>query len=155
MMKPLTLTLTLILIGTEKALTMMRPHRITSLLRYQVSCCWVSLPRYLTLILILTLTLIGGLMLGLPSEMLRYKGMTPMHFRGLAHASTNRWQHTYSAWVASPACPDEFTVSPSCDPFDPRDVWALQSSFGIADSRMVGWWEELDEVDSLRTYVDP
>jgi len=88
---------------------------------------------------------ISGLMLGLPSEMLRYKGMTPMHFRGLAHASTNRWQHSYTSWAASPDCPEEFAVSPSCDPFDPRDVWALQSAFGIVDSQMIGWWAELEE----------
>jgi hypothetical protein len=93
---------------------------------------------------------ISGLMLGLPAEMLRYPGMTPMHFRGLAHASTNRWQpRGYSlTFTPTKSCPVEYAVSPGCDPFDPRDIWALQSSFGIADSEMVGWWAELDEEES-------
>ena len=66
----------------------------------------------------------------------------------LAHASTNRWQHGNgfsSGGTPTPECPDEYAVSPSCDPFDPRDIWALQSSFGIDQSRMVGWWVELEE----------
>ena len=81
---------------------------------------------------------ISGLALGLTSDMLRYPGMTPMHYRGLAHASTNRWQAiSHSAGFCN--------VSTSCDPFDPRDVWALCESFGIAEATMVGWWRTLEE----------
>jgi hypothetical protein len=36
-------------------------------------------------------------------------------------------------------------VSTSCDAFDPRDIWALQASFGVNASQMVGWWAELEE----------
>ena len=82
---------------------------------------------------------ISGLMFGLAAEMLRYSGMTPMHFRGLAHGMSNRWQPQ----PKGPTCPDEFAVSPACDPFDPRDIWALQDQFGIAESVMVGWWEQV------------
>ena len=91
------------------------------------------------------LTEISGLVFGLPAEMLRYTGSTPMHIRGLAHASTNRWQPSSKGWAPSEACPDEYAVSPSCDPFDRRDIWRLQSSFGIGASQMVGWWVELEE----------
>eukprot|EP01046_Picozoa_sp_COSAG06_P008704 COSAG06_NODE_442_length_15715_cov_16.651639_9_plen_156_part_00 len=70
------------------------------------------------------LTEISGLALGLPSDMLRYAGMTPMHIKGLAHGSTNRWQAiSHAAGCAK-------NISTACDPFDPRDIWALQSSFG-------------------------
>lgn len=51
--------------------------------------------------------------------MLRYPGMTPFHYKGLAHGSTNRWQAiSHAAGCA--------TVSHACDAFDPRDVWAMQ-----------------------------
>jgi hypothetical protein len=70
-----------------------------------------------------------------------------MHFRGLAHASTNRWQHGYkNDWTPTPDCDEEYGVSPACDPFDPRDIWALQSAFGIADSVMIGWWEDQEDL---------
>ena len=85
------------------------------------------------------LTEISGLALGLHSDMLRYAGMTPMHIKGLAHGSTNRWQ------AISHAAGCTKNISTGCDPFDPRDVWALQSSFGISESVMVGWWVELEE----------
>eukprot|EP01052_Picozoa_sp_SAG31_P020207 SAG31_NODE_1510_length_8062_cov_4.204194_1_plen_212_part_00 len=81
---------------------------------------------------------ISGLAFGLPSDMLRYSGMTPMHVRGLAHGSSNRWQ----AISHNAGCTDN--VSVTCDPFDPRDIWALQRKFGIGQARMVGWWEELE-----------
>eukprot|EP01045_Picozoa_sp_COSAG04_P009889 COSAG04_NODE_589_length_12295_cov_12.315513_8_plen_203_part_00 len=85
------------------------------------------------------LTEISGLALGLPSDMLRYPTMTPMHVRGLAHASTNRWQ------AISHAAGCTHNISAACDPFDPRDIWSLQRSFGIEASRMVGWWAEVEE----------
>jgi hypothetical protein len=81
---------------------------------------------------------ISGLAFGLPSDMLRYSGMTPMHIRGLAHGSSNRWQ----AISHNAGCTDN--VSVTCDPFDPRDIWSLQRKFGIGQARMVGWWEELE-----------
>jgi hypothetical protein len=102
---------------------------------------------------------ISGLLLGLTGEMLRYPGMTPMHFRGLAHGMTNRWQHSYKTWEKSTACVEEFAVSPGCDPFDPRDIWALQREFGIERSKMIGWWEDVLAVQSnvenvkVTTYV--
>ena len=46
-------------------------------------------------------------------------GMTPMHFRGMAHASSNRWQ------AISHDANCVHNVSAACDPFDPRDIWAL------------------------------
>jgi hypothetical protein len=72
-------------------------------------------------------------MLGVPAEMLRYRGTgawgsTPMHIRGLAFASTNRWQPNSKSWTPTTACPDMYGISPECDPFDPRDIWALQVS---------------------------
>ena len=110
------------------------------------------------------LTEISGLALGLPSDMLRYPSMTPMHVRGLAHASTNRWQ------AISHAAGCTHNISAACDPFgtrkpllrctphdmmcltrlrmsvsDPRDIWSLQRSFGIEASKMVGWWAEVEE----------
>jgi hypothetical protein len=43
-----------------------------------------------------------------------------MHVRGLAHASSNRWQAiSHNAGCAH-------NISTACDPFDPRDIWALQ-----------------------------
>ena len=102
---------------------------------------------------------ISGLLLGLTSEMLRYPGMTPMHFRGLAHGMTNRWQHSYKTWEKSTECVVEFAVSPGCDPFDPRDIWALQREFEIERSNMIGWWEDVLAVTSnvenvkVTTYV--
>jgi hypothetical protein len=61
---------------------------------------------------------------------------------------TNRWQNpnytTAEPWVETPECVEEYAVSPGCDPFDPRDIWALQREFGIAKAVMVGWWEEED-----------
>ena len=82
---------------------------------------------------------VSGLALGLPSDMLRYAGMTPMHIKGLAHGSTNRWQ----AISHTAGC--THNISTGCDAFDPRDIWALQASFGINASKMVGWWAELEE----------
>ena len=88
-----------------------------------------------------------------------------MHIKGLAHGSTNRWQ------AISHAAGCTKNISTGCDPFDPRDIWALQSSFGeletppvefgavfldltqgvvltgtgITESVMIGWWEELEQ----------
>lgn len=90
-----------------------------------------------------------------------------MHIKGLAHGSSNRWQ------AISHAAGCTKNISTSCDPFDPRDIWALQSSFGelkaclpcrvrgytfgsetqlhwgggagISESVMIGWWAELEE----------
>ena len=77
-----------------------------------------------------------------------------------AHASTNRWQNSFApGWLATAACPAEFAVSPGCDPSDQRDIWALQDSFGIAESATVRWWEEATPVQSsvdavtVTTYV--
>jgi len=71
---------------------------------------------------------ISGLPFGLPSDMLRYSGMTPFHFRGMLFASANRWQDNLGMKAGS------------SDAFDPRAIWALWGSFNISDSRMYGWW---------------
>lgn len=71
---------------------------------------------------------ISGIPFGLNSDMLRYTGMTPFHFRGMLVASANRWQDNLGQ------------VSGSSSPFDPRSVWALWESFGIASAEMFGWW---------------
>eukprot|EP01060_Flectonema_neradi_P039927 TRINITY_DN8959_c0_g1_i1.p2 TRINITY_DN8959_c0_g1~~TRINITY_DN8959_c0_g1_i1.p2 ORF type:complete len:421 (+),score=46.56 TRINITY_DN8959_c0_g1_i1:1874-3136(+) len=70
---------------------------------------------------------ISGIPYGLNSDMLRYSGMTPFPYRGMLHASANRWQCGFGEPVGS--CP-----------FDPRDVWGLWSSFDISSSIMFGWW---------------
>merc|ERR1719356_381822 len=70
---------------------------------------------------------ISGLPFGLASDMLRYSGMTPFHFRGMLFASANRWQ-------------DDLSTPGSSTAFDPRAVWALWASFGISASTMYGWW---------------
>jgi len=70
---------------------------------------------------------ISGLPFGLTSDMLRYSGMTPFHFRGMLFASANRWQ-------------DNLATPGSSAAFDPRAVWALWASFGISDATMYGWW---------------
>lgn len=75
---------------------------------------------------------ISGLPFGLTSDMLRYHGDTPFHFRGMLFASADRWQ--------SKSMPGD-SGSGEPDPFDPRGVWALWDSFGISDSTMHGWWQ--------------
>ena len=78
------------------------------------------------------LTEISGLPYGLTSDMLRYAGMTPYHYKGLLHASANRWQCALDGPVGS--CP-----------FDPRAVWALWSSFRIEQSQMYGYWLAVEQ----------
>jgi len=73
------------------------------------------------------LTEMSGLPHGLLSDMLRYEGMTPQHFKGMLFASANRWQCGLDGPVGS--CP-----------FDPRDVWKLWDDFGIEQATMWGWW---------------
>lgn len=71
---------------------------------------------------------ISGIPFGLTSDMLRYAGMTPFHFRGMLFASSNRWQDSLGPTSEPPS------------PFDPRDIWALWNSFSIGSSTMYGWW---------------
>eukprot|EP00747_Dinoflagellata_sp_TGD_P078072 gnl/TRDRNA2_/TRDRNA2_159884_c2_seq1.p1 gnl/TRDRNA2_/TRDRNA2_159884_c2~~gnl/TRDRNA2_/TRDRNA2_159884_c2_seq1.p1 ORF type:complete len:516 (-),score=82.86 gnl/TRDRNA2_/TRDRNA2_159884_c2_seq1:57-1496(-) len=71
---------------------------------------------------------ISGIPFGLTSDMLRYTGMTPFHFRGALFASANRWQDNLGQFSGSSA------------PFDPRAIWNLWESFGISSSTMYGWW---------------
>eukprot|EP00927_Polykrikos_kofoidii_P061196 TRINITY_DN56063_c0_g1_i1.p1 TRINITY_DN56063_c0_g1~~TRINITY_DN56063_c0_g1_i1.p1 ORF type:complete len:1048 (-),score=123.99 TRINITY_DN56063_c0_g1_i1:122-3043(-) len=72
---------------------------------------------------------ISGIPWGLNSDMLRYKGMTPFHFRGMLFGNANRWQ-------------DDLINSESTleNPFDPRSIWRLWDSFGISTATMYGWW---------------
>ena len=63
---------------------------------------------------------IGGVALGLNSDMLRYEGMTPKHFHGMLFGNANRWQCSLDGPVGG--CP-----------FDPRAVWRLWEDFGISN----------------------
>jgi len=69
----------------------------------------------------------SGIPFGLNSDMLRYDGMTPFHFRGMLVASSNRWQ-------------DNLLTPGDTSTFDPRAVWALWDSFNISAATMHGWW---------------
>ena len=69
---------------------------------------------------------ISGVPHGLNGDMLRYKGMTPAHFKGMAFANANRWQGGFGAGAA--------------DPFSPLAIWRLWDAFGIEKSVMFGWW---------------
>ena len=74
---------------------------------------------------------ISGLPHGLSADLLRYKGMTPAHFKGMTFANANRWQ----SGAGGPAAVDN-------DPFSPLAIWRLWESFGIQEAVMHGWWLE-------------
>ena len=75
---------------------------------------------------------ISGIPFGLNSDMLRYTGETSYPYRGMLHASANRWQ-----------CGQNDPVG-SC-PFDPRAVWQIWKSFDIEASVMYGWWLQMED----------
>lgn len=69
---------------------------------------------------------ISGVPHGLNSDLLRYSGMVPAHFKGMLFGNANRWQYGGSG----------------PDPFDPRAIWALWHSFKIDQAKLFGWWME-------------
>jgi len=73
----------------------------------------------------------SGIPFGLNSDMLRYDGMTPFHFRGMLVASSNRWQ-------------DNLLTPGDTSTFDPRAVWAMWDSFDISSATMYGWWAPVE-----------
>eukprot|EP00755_Sulcionema_specki_P008006 Sspe_Gene.39757::Locus_19166_Transcript_1_1_Confidence_1.000_Length_3163::g.39757::m.39757 len=75
---------------------------------------------------------ISGIPFGLNADMLRYTGMTPFPYRGMLHASANRWQCGLTGPVGS--CP-----------FDPRAVWMLWDSFAIHTATMYGYWLQIED----------
>lgn len=72
----------------------------------------------------------SGLAFGLTSDMLRYPGMTPYHFKGMLFGESNRWQGGM----------DPSTVT--TDPFSPVALWALWRNISIASAQLYGWWLE-------------
>ena len=74
---------------------------------------------------------ISGLPHGLHGDLLRYAGMTPAHFKGMAFGNANRWQGPFTPGGGDGA-----------SPFSPLAVWRLWDSFRIHESVMHGWWLE-------------
>ena len=76
-------------------------------------------------------------MVGLSADMLRYptmrhsQGMTRYHYRGMLVGSAFRYSG--SGWKAA------------AGPFDPRQLWQLWDGFKIAESTMIGWWEDIEQ----------
>ena len=71
---------------------------------------------------------ISGLPHGLHADLLRYSGMTPAHFKGMAFGNANRWQGPF--------------VPGDKSPFSPLSLWRLWDTFRIKESTMFGWWLE-------------
>ena len=72
---------------------------------------------------------ISGIPHGLNADLLRYEGMVPAHFKGMAFGNANRWQ-------------GPFDKTGTESPFSPLAIWRLWDDFGIAKSVMYGWWTE-------------
>jgi len=74
---------------------------------------------------------ISGIAFGLTSDMLRYSGSVPAHYKGFLHGSSNRWQDALTPGTTSP--------------YTPTGLWNLQKKFGIQNSSMFGWWLAVEE----------
>lgn len=76
---------------------------------------------------------ISGLPHGLSSDLLRYGGQIPAHFKGMTFGNANRWQGPFES---------DGKAAADVSPFSPLALWGLWDSFGIAQSTMFGWWME-------------